>query len=163
MEFDAYNYFEDLCKKNKITSSGGYKFCRVTGLSNMEEVITNFRKEKAYFCVDDTAEGTNIKKGGSYWDRRSYTVFLLKKFPLNEMDKQHSALKECRTVHKQILKKLIKDRARLENEMTYLQIDHVPYHEIPEYFISGCTGLYFIITVDIPIDLCYDPDEWTEL
>ena len=32
--------------------------------------------------------------------------------------------------------------------------------ELVEYFISGCTGLYFMIDVSEPIDLSYNADEW---
>jgi hypothetical protein len=159
--FDAYEYFENLCNTNKITSSGRYKFCRVTGLSNMEEVIANFKKENAYFCVDDTEDGAIIQSpGGGYFERRQYTVFLLKKFPLNNMTAQHEALNECREIYRQITKKLIDDRRFLENSMTYLKVERIPYYEVPGYFISGCTGLYFMITIDIPVDLCYNTDDW---
>jgi hypothetical protein len=44
--------------------------------------------------------------------------------------------------------------------MTYLHVDRIPFYEIPGYFINGCAGLYFMITVDIPTDLCYDGSEW---
>ena len=32
--------------------------------------------------------------------------------------------------------------------------------EISEYFLNGCTGLYFMIDVSEPIDLQYNADEW---
>ncbi len=161
MAFDAFQYFENLSKTNKLATSGSYKFCRVTGISNMEEVITNFKKEKAYFCVDDTEDGNIIHAGGSYWERRQYTVFLLKKYTFGNMEEQHLALNECRQIYRQIVKKLILDRSHLQNEMTYLKLDHIPFYEIPGYFISGCTGLYFMVTIDIPTDLCYDESEWS--
>jgi hypothetical protein len=160
MAFDAHNYFERICNTNKITSAGGYKFCRVSGISYMEEVIQKFKTEKAYFCVDDTEDGAIIQQGGGYIERRQYTVFLIKKFPYGKMDEQHIALEECRQISRQIVKKLIYDRRFLENEMTYLRADRIPFYEIPGYFVSGCTGIYFMITVDIPTELCYDGSEW---
>jgi hypothetical protein len=159
--FDAYNYFEEICEKNKITSAGKYKFCRVTGISYMEEVIQKFKSESSYFCIDDTEDGNLIQvSGGGFMERRQYTVFLLKKYPFNNMIAQHEALNECRQIYRQIVKKLIRDKVFLENEMTYLKLERIPFYEIPGYFISGCTGLYFMITIDIPTELCYDGNEW---
>jgi hypothetical protein len=162
MNFDAHSYFEEVCLKNRLSVGGGYRFCRVTGQSHMEEVIQHFRTEKAYFCIDDTENGHLMQTGGGYMERRTYTVFLLKKFPFGDMKAQHAALNECRQLYRQIMKKLIRDRRRLENEMTYLKMDSIPFYEIPGYFISGCTGLYFMVTVDIPVELCYDGTEWSD-
>ncbi|GAP73087.1 hypothetical protein SAMD00024442_6_51 [Candidatus Symbiothrix dinenymphae] len=161
--FDAYTYFSEICEKNKITSAGNYKFCRVSGLSYMEEVIQHFKSENAYFCVDDTEDGTLMNMDKGPVERRQYTVFLLKKYPLrtdDSMTRQHEALNECREIYRQIAKKLIRDKRFLENDLVYLHLDRIPFYEIPGYFISGCTGLYFMLTVDNPIDLCYDGNEW---
>jgi hypothetical protein len=162
MAFDAYNYFEDICRTNKLTVAGAYRFCRVTGISYMEEMIQKFKTEKAYFCVDDTEDGRIMQmgRGSGYMERREYVVILLKKYPLNDMQAQHHALNECRNIYRQIAKKLIRDRRLLENEMTYLHTDNIPFKELAGYALSGCTGLFFSITVDIPVDLCYDGTEW---
>ncbi|MDR2086837.1 MAG: hypothetical protein LBP72_06640 [Dysgonamonadaceae bacterium] len=158
--FDANNYFQEICRTNKITAAAGYKFCRVTGSKHMEEVIQNFKYEKAYFCIDDTEDGYLFQSGGGYLERRQYYLFLIKKFSFNDMSKQHAALNECRLIYRQIVKKLIRDRRLLENDMTYLKLDRIPFYEIPGYAFSGCTGIHFTIIVDIPIELCYDGNEW---
>ena len=159
--FDAHKYFEKICQTNKLLIEGKYHFCRVTGISYMEEVIQKFQREKAYFCIDDTEDGTIISNSGNgYFERRQYTVFILKKYSFNNMDEQHAALEECRRICRQIVKKLIFDRSVLANEMTYLHVDRIPFYEVPGYFISGCTGLYFMVTVDIPTELCYEPEDW---
>jgi hypothetical protein len=161
MPFDAHAYFENLCSKNKMLRDGCYRYCRVTGLSNMEEVIQHFKKEKTYFCVDATEDGQTFQAaGGGFMERRLYTVFILKKIKFENMTEQDDAIRECRAIYRSILKKLIRDRRFLEDEMTYLRLDRIPFHELPGYFISGCTGLYFILTVDLPTDLCYDANEW---
>jgi hypothetical protein len=128
MSFDAHSYFEEICRKNKLTAAGEYKFCRVSGISYMEDMIQNFKSAKAYFCIDDTEDGNLIQSGGGYMERRQYTVFLLKKYPFNKMEAQHAALNECRQIYRQIVKKLIRDRRLLENEMTYLKLDRIPFY-----------------------------------
>jgi hypothetical protein len=161
MAFDAHTYFRTLCETNKLLKQGDYRYCRVTGISHMEEAIQNFKKEKAYFCVDATEDGHTYRAaGGGFMERRMYTVFIIKKIRFEDMDEQDAAIKECRMIYRQILKKLILDRRFLEEDMTYLRLDSIPFHEIPGYFLSGCTGLYFSISVDVPTELCYDGDEW---
>jgi hypothetical protein len=126
----------------------------------MEEVIRNFKSGNAYFCIDDTEDGYLIQNNAGYMERRQYVLFILKKYPFNDMAAQHEALNECRTIYRQVVKKLIRDRRRLENDLTYLKLDRIPFYEFPGYVLTGCTGLYFMITVDIPTELCYDNDEW---
>jgi hypothetical protein len=161
--FNSYDYFADICAKNKLTVSGKYKFCRVTGLGNLEEVIQNFKREQAYFCIDDTNDGyTYRSQGGGYFERRMYIVYLLKKYPLNDMQKQHDALDECRRIYRSVCTKLVKDRSRLENDLIYLLTDRLPYYEMEGYAISGVTGLYAMISVDEPVNLCYNANDWNE-
>jgi hypothetical protein len=162
MNFDAHNCFERICSTDKIASVGEYKFCRVSGISYMEEMIRKFKTAKAYFCIDDTEDGNLFQSGGGYMEWRQYTVFLLKKFPFGNMDVQHEVLNECRRIYRQIMKKPIRDRRLLANEMTCPVIERIPFYEIPGYFISGCTGLYFSISVDIPTELCYDGNGWIQ-
>jgi hypothetical protein len=163
MAFNAHQYFENLHSKNKVLQAGHYRYCKITGMGNMEEVIQNFRKERAYFCVDATEDGHTLQAaGGGFMERRLYSVYILKKIKFEDMTQQDAAIRECRQIYRSILKKLIRDRCFLEDEMTYLHLDRIPFHEIPGYAFSGCTGLFFTVTVDIPTDLCYDSDEWTE-
>jgi hypothetical protein len=128
----------------------------------MEEVLLNFKTEQAFFCVDDTTDGTTIRgASGGFFDRKQYVIFLLKRYKLNDMDAQHAALNETRGIFRSIQSKLLLDRRALENNMTYLQLDRMPYYEIPGYAYNGATGVYFMITVDTPKDLQYDVTEWS--
>ncbi|MFV0538843.1 MAG: hypothetical protein ACK5M3_15985 [Dysgonomonas sp.] len=163
MNFDAFDYFSSLCNKLKISKDNGYYPCKVSGLANMEEVINAYQSQTAYFAIDDTNDGQTSKSGGGgYFDRKQYIVFILKKYALNNMDQQKEYMKECRQIYKSICKKLIKDKSKLVDEFIYLQTDRIPFYEIEGYGIAGCTGLYFIITVDEPVNLCYDTTEWYE-
>lgn len=163
MNFDVYTYFTEIAKKLKASKDNGFHPCKVSGLANMEEVIAGFKGKKAYFAIDDTNDGITYKgNGGGYFDRKQYIVYLLYKVPQNNMDAQHIGLNICRTIFHSICTKLIKDRQKLANEMTYLDTTRIPFYELEGYSIAGCTGLYFMITVDQPINLCYNADEWDE-
>ena len=50
----------------------------------------------------------------------------------------------------------------------YLLCENIPasirpyIRELGQYFINGCTGLYFMVDVSEPTNLCYNEQEWTE-
>ncbi|WP_419033310.1 hypothetical protein [Dysgonomonas gadei] len=163
MNFDAFDYFSSICNTLKKSKDNGYYPCKVSGLANMEEVINAYQTQRAYFAIDDTNDGHTFKSsGGGYFDRKQYIVFILRKFAQNNMDQQKEFLQECRQIYKSVCKKLIKDKSKLVDNLIYLNTDRIPFYEIEGYGIAGCTGLYFIITVDEPTNLCYDASEWYE-
>lgn len=161
MKFNAHAYFEkEVRDRMKLTVDGGYKYSRVSSMQHLEEVIDGFRYHKAFFAVDDTEDGFTFQAGGGYMDRRTIVVYVLKQYQDRNMESQREALDECREIYKRVLKKLIRDKSRLENEMVYLVTDRIPYNEIPGIFANNCTGLFFTIPVNIPTDLSYKSEEW---
>lgn len=60
----------------------------------------------------------------------------------------------------QLLSKLIVDAEDLENELVYLDTANVMCRELGQYFLNGCTGLYFMIDISEPVDLVYASEEW---
>ncbi|SHE56578.1 hypothetical protein [Dysgonomonas macrotermitis] len=163
IQFNAYTYFTGIAEKLKISKDNEFYPCKVSGLANMEEVLSSFRGKKAYFAIDDTNDGIIYQgRGGGYFERKMYTIFILKKITAGNMDMQHQALNICRQIYHSVCTRLIKDRRELENEMIYLDTERIPFYELEGYAIAGCTGLYFMITVDQPRNLCYDTNEWYE-
>jgi hypothetical protein len=64
--------------------------------------------------------------------------------------------KFCRVSGISYMEGMIRKFKTAADEMTYFVIKRIPFYEIPGYFISGCSGLYFSIGVDISTELCYD-------
>ena len=58
--------------------------------------------------------------------------------------------------------RLVRDRDQLGNDLVFLRVEAMPTTEMGQYFASGCTGLYFMVTVDEPVTLVYDGAEWDE-
>lgn len=160
--FDGYSYFETLCTKNKLAQKEAFHFCRVTGLGGMEEAITNIKREQCFFCVDDTADGSTIQLNGAFYKRKVYTVFLLKRYKFNDMKDHHQTMKVCRRLYDQICSRLLVDKEILGSELVFLNTDRIHFREMEKYFLSGCAGIYFMIDVDEPVDLSYEPEEWEE-
>lgn len=57
--------------------------------------------------------------------------------------------------------RMIVDSDRLDNELIYLHTENILSRELGQYFLNGCTGLYFMIDVSEPVDLKFDESEWT--
>ena len=156
--WNSVPYFENLCNQLKLTN-GKYHFCRVTGLSYLEEVLTNLKSKNAFFAVDDSEDGVTVRNGGVYFNRRSITVFILKKYKFQDQSDRETALHETRAIREKIVSRLLKDSFEI-SEMFYLNKERIPYHEVSGYFSAGTTGVYFIITIDEPVNLCYVTDDW---
>lgn len=158
--FDAIGYFKDMCLKNKLAKAHKFYPCVCSGINSLEEVLENFRRQSAFFAVDDTNDGVTERRSGGFFKKRTFTVFLMKKYTFNDMADRQVSLDICRQLARQVHSRMLLDREDMGNELVYLNTENVYMRELGEYFISGCTGLYFMIDVSEPIDLSYNADEW---
>ena len=156
--WNAVNYFETLNGKLKATQ-GNYKFCRVSGLNGLEDILTNFSSANAFLAIDDTDDGATLQIGGSFFNRRSFVVYVLKKYDINNMVERETVLNETRAIYTNLISKLILDQQNVP-ELAYLDKSKISFYEVPGYFAAGTTGLYFIFSVDEPINLVYDEKNW---
>lgn len=157
--WNAVDYFETLKDKLKLTK--GYKFCRVTGLNYLEEILADVKGSKDYLAVDDTDDGATIEIGGSWFNRRSVVVYILKKYDLLDQIDREVKLNEIRLIHTKILAKLIKDK-RSNDDLMYLDTTRFPYHEVPGMFAAGTCGMWFVVTLNEPTELIYDANDYDE-
>lgn len=158
--FDARNYFECLCSENKLAMEEEFHFATCPGIENLEGVINDMRKVANFFVFDDTTEGQNFRgNGGGYYRKRIFTVSLLRRYRINDMDDREKQLSVCRELYKQIVARLIKDKRECE-DLSYLNTGSIFYREYNKYMFSGCTGLCFMVECAEPEHLCYNADEW---
>jgi len=156
--WNAVAYFENLQKKLKLTKTG-YKFCRVTGINYLEEILSSSPGEKNFFAVDDTDDGVTIRKGSGYFQRRAIVIFLLKNFDvINQIDREIK-LNETRLIRNQLVSKLLRDSNEIQ-DLLYLDKMRIPYKEVPGFFANGTCGIYFIITLEEPVSLIFNTDDW---
>ncbi|WP_372775662.1 hypothetical protein [Mangrovibacterium sp.] len=133
-----------------------YKFVKVSGLNALEGILENSRREKYFFAVDDSQDGTTFRNGG-YFERRPYTVFILGKADYGNMEQRAAVLEEAKTIYHHIMSRLIKDK----NSIQVLDLERVRFYEVPPAFATGCSGLYFIFNVENPVNLVFDAEAWT--
>lgn len=160
--FDSYTYFGELCEKNKLAQLHRFQLCRCAGLNGLQEAIDKFRTASAFFCIDDTTDGTTFQRNGGFFQRRVFTIFLLKQYRFDDMAERMASLMVCRILFSQLYSRMLADSEQLLNDFIYLNTDRVHFREIENFFLNGCTGLYFMIDVDEPIDLSYEKEEWEE-
>ena len=156
--WNAVSYFENLQKKLKLTKTD-YKFCRVTGLDYLEGILADVKGSKDYIAVDDTDDGVTIRQGGGYFNRRSVVVYILKKYDLKSQTDREEKTNETRLIHKKLLAKLIKD-SNLLPDLMYLDKSRIPYHEVGGMFAAGTCGIYFIPTIEEPVELIDNANDW---
>jgi len=156
--WNAVDYFETLNGKLKATQ-GKYKFCRVSGLNGLEDILTNFSAANAFMAIDDTDDGATLQIGGGFFNRRSFVVYVLKKYDINNMVEREAVMNETRGIYTDLISKLILDQQNV-SELAFLDKTKVSFYEVPGYFAAGTTGLYFIFSVDQPVDLVFNQANW---
>lgn len=159
--FDAHKYFQSICETNILARDENFYFCSCSGIDSLQEPLQNYRQKTAFFCVDDTTDSLIFRgRAGGHYAKRVFTVFLLRRYRMDDMEDRQLQLNICRRLFAQIMSKLIVDEDELKNELIYLKSDNVVSRELGQYFMSGCTGLYFMVEVSEPINLIYDNTQW---
>ena len=158
--WNAVEYFKSLNNRLKLTG-GKFILCRSTGLGNLEELLDKWQKYQNFTVVDDSDDGATIRRGGGYFNRRSVIVYILKKYNFKSQQDREEKINEVRQIYSKFLSRIIRDSQDIQ-ELAYLDKNRIPYHEVPGYFSVGTTGLYFVITIDEPIDLQFNNNDWDE-
>lgn len=162
--FDAFSYFRDLTKQNKLTSELGFVPTTCSSPLSFEGMLQNMTKHKNFVVIDDTNEGNVAINGdGSYRKNMTYTVWILMRYKQFDMNDRQEKLNTCRKIFRQFLSKIVIDKYRWQEQYcTYTLSDQVDSREIGAYFINGLTGVEFHIDVSEPLDLEYNYEEWNE-
>lgn len=159
--FDFEQYISGLAKTNLLASANGFHFCTCSGIESLQGPLDEFCDRSAFICVDDTNDGAMFSgRGGGFYKKRTCTVFILHRYEFRDMADRSKALNLCREVFRQLMSRMIVDESDLSNELIYLDTSNVLCRELGQYFLNGCTGLYFMIDVSEPVDLKYDSSQW---
>lgn len=160
--FDLEGYFSKLCAASKLAQSSGFHFCTCSGIQGLEGPLMSMKREHAFFCVDDTTEGSVFRgRSGGYFVKRTATVFLLHRYKQDDMADRSRVLTLCRQLFQQVLSRILIDSRDLSNEMVYAHTENVLCRELGADLLDGCTGLYFMLEVSEPISLKFEAGQWT--
>lgn len=159
--FDIESYFRDLCGRNRLAVEKGFYFCTCSGIESLQGPLQAYRTRHAFFCVDDTNDGSLVRgRNGGWFKKRTGTVFIMHRYREKDLSDRAEKLGWCRELFRQMMSRMLVDASDLSNEMIYLQTENVLARELGQYFMSGCTGLYFMFDISEPTDLVFDDTEW---
>ena len=160
MTFDPITYFQTIQQTLKLLQ-GSNRFFKVTGIGNLEELITGSRKAVyPVLCVDDSQDGyLSEQGGGGYMDSRYYSVFILAQVKVGDDTDRNTKMAACRVIFSKILSKMVMDAREYKNDMIWLHPDRIKYDEVG-YLADNLFGIHFGFTVEQPEDLRYVASDW---
>ena len=153
-----------LAAKNRLCQEHGFKAVFASGPDNIEGIMQEFRKTQNFIVIDDTTDN-NVHSNKPGWFTKSvYTVWVVAGTTFNDHRDRAEKMDLCRRIFWQFLSKMIRDKASYAygQGMMYLALERVYYRELGRYSFNGATGLYFMVENDVPTNLTYSEDEWSE-
>ena len=158
--FNFVAYMERLTKQNCLAKAEEFHPCKCSGIAHLEGILANMRTKKAFVCTSDVTDEKTVSRGGGFFKRRVFTSFIVKRYKKGDMDSYEEALDICRELARQFHSKFLLDAEVMKDELAFLNATSVNSRELGGYFLDGATGLYFTISMDEPINLVYDKNEW---
>lgn len=158
--FDFISYMEQLTTSNRLAVSNGFKHSTNSGISYLEGMLEQYTKTANFVSTCDVCSESRFLSSGGWFNRRVFTVFILMRYKYGNAADCAAKLATCRELFRQFESRFIHDTEALGNQLVYLNAEDVRSNEIGGTFLNGCTGLYFIVSIDEPSDLVYNTDEW---
>jgi hypothetical protein len=163
-QFDALAYFAELGKKNKLARKHGFKVAYCSGQGALAAVMQYYRDYQNFILVDDTTSGNTFSNKAGWFDRNVYCVHILAGYDHNDAESYNKALRLCRTIFRQFMSKMIRDKEsyKFGTSLLYLHTANVYSNEYGRFSFNGTTGLFFQIQNDEAVDLTFEDSDWEE-
>lgn len=158
--FDFTGYMERVCRQNRLAQASDFKPCTCSGIQHLEGMLAQYKTVRNFVCTSDVCEESTLMRGGGWFKRRVFTVFILARYKYGQMGDYEAKMDTCRELFRQFHTRFIKDAQPLESEMVYMNVADIRSRELGGVFLNGCTGLYLMLSMDEPMDLCYKEEEW---
>lgn len=161
-QFDAIAYFKQLAEENNTCRLYDFVATTCSGPDTVQGVMQQFRRASNFIMVSDTIDSNTHSIGDGFFDRNVYTVWILAGYKHDDMADREDKLNLCRYIFRQFLSRLLYDKEcqTFGDQLEYLNLMQVYSTELGKYSLNGCTGLYFMLTSDEPVDLQYDESLW---
>lgn len=158
--FDFIQYMHDLTTANKLAIDKEFQAVTCSGINYLEGMLEQYQTTANFVCTTDTCQETTFQQSGGWFKRRVYTVFILARHEYGNMDDYAAKLAICRRLFRQLQSRFLHDSELLQTQMLYLHTEDIRSNELGATFLNGCTGLYFMLSMDEPTDIAYNPEEW---
>ncbi len=162
--FDATVYFKQMAEKNLLVRNGGFNVTFCSGPDSVDAVMAEYRDYANFILIDDTTSANTFGAKPGFFDRRVYAVHIIVGYEFGDEQQFRQAMDMARTIFRQMLSRVIKDRAGAEygKALMYLNLETVFSQEYGRYSFNGATGLFFQLQNSEPLSLVYDDSEWEE-
>ena len=159
LDFQSYLFL--LARQNRLAKQLGFHPCLCSGMAGLEGVLESLQDHDRFICIDDTTDGhVEQLRSGGYFTTRVCTVFILARYDYADTRQCLDRLTECRKLFRQLHSRLILDEEQLHSESLYLDVNSIRYKDLGQYTADGLTGLFFMLTLREPTDLCFHAEEW---
>ncbi len=161
--FDALDYFKSMAQKNKLVKENSFFIGNCSGPDGPDQIMAEYRDDANFFLIDDTTSGNTFSSRPGFFDRKVYAGYIIIGYEHGHEDQYKAALALARRIFRQILSRVIRDKALLRDKsLMYLNLDTIYSQEYGRYSFNGATGLWFQIQNNEPLDLVFDDTEWEE-
>ena len=150
-----------LCRLNRMATEHQFRTVSCSGINHLDSVLNRYDTDANFVAVDDICDEATFRDSGGWFKRKAYTVFLLMRYEHDNEDDRREKMDKCRELLRQFQSGLLYDAPLFVNEGLYVQMDNIRSREMGGIFLTDCTGLYFMFYVDEPVDISYNPAEWT--
>ena len=160
-EFNANEYFLRLCRENRLCQELGFKPCYCSGIGGMEGGLAQFQTTANFIMVDDITAGGTHELSDGFYERNTYTVFILMRYRHGDMRDYNEKIRLCRLIYHQFLSRILRDQDEdREPFIDTLLTSNILSTEFGRDSFTGLTGLMFHIDNDEPLDIVYSQHDW---
>jgi len=176
MAFDYITYMRNVAINMKAiahqTTGNGKKFYRVSGLSSMEEVLSNLTDTNMYpaILVNDLEMGRIADEGpaNNYLEKQTHIFYVVGYADLNDFAAKEKSLSDLKAIVHKIIGKMIHDSNADYKPLTVRtgmrNLDRRSFfYQVVTGIGPFCHGymVSFEIQPSVNAELKYNEDEWT--
>lgn len=161
-EWDATQYFRTLTAQNKLAQQHGFDFVPVPSIAAAFALAEARTKSVAHVAFCETSDG-QMREGrsGGYFRHKVYTVFIMLRANIKSEADKKAKLDICRNIRDQFYSRLITEQDELEAATSYIFQQSIQERDTPTFTLDGSVATFFQLEFDIPVDLRYNPEQWT--
>lgn len=163
-KFDFIAYMLDCATRLKAIGHTGAnpRFFRVSGLSGLEEYMQKLNEAQyPAMIVHDNQEGAvgDRQFSDNFMDIPYFVFYIVSRPEYGNADASEAAKKTCKAIGFKIIAKMLRDKRRGLNGLSFLNIDNIPYQTIGPIG-DQAVGVMFSFTVSDQTDLLYNAADW---
>jgi hypothetical protein len=163
-KFDFIEYMLACARelKDVLHSETQQRFFRVTGVTQMEELLFNL-PDASYpaIMVENNRNGTLSDRSPSdnYMDMPYYSFMVIDKAGFNDHDLVESAKEKCKAIGMKVISRMVRDKRLMTNGLTFLNVSGIAYTTFGPV-ADNTYGVSFSFTVPDRAEIGYTPSDW---